>query len=147
MATAILLLVGLLSPQVALGWSPTNVDSQASISRSGDLKSAVPQISLGGSPTNVDSQVSISRRDALKSAAIGSAFVAKIAFADDTPQQYRYEVRDRNNNKDAVIREDFWYTKGVTPPRRLNSPLVLDNPQWNTFGCKIKNISRGFFVL
>lgn len=28
------------------------------------------------------------------------------ALADD---DYKYELRDRNKNKDALIREDYWY--------------------------------------
>jgi len=48
--------------------------------------------------------------------------------------QYRFENRDRDMNKQAVIREDFWYAKGIAPPRQLNSPILLDDPKWNAFG-------------
>lgn len=116
MTRQILIVTGLLLPQLCQGWTP-NTDSSA-----------------------------VSRRDALTStatAAFGSAFLLPPnlpAFAADesqsqsVAQQYRYETRDRKMNDDAVIREDFWYTKGVSPPRKLNSPLILDDPKWNAFG-------------
>lgn len=45
-----------------------------------------------------------------------------------------YENRDRRSNKDAVIREDYYYMMGKAPPRLLNGPLRMDDPQWNAFG-------------
>ena len=92
--------------------------------------------SLAWTTPNLETQSSVSRRDALQSAVFGSAMVLvpNLALAEESQNQYRYEIRDRNNNKDAIIKEDFWYTKGVTPPRKLNSPLVLDDPKWNAFG-------------
>ena len=44
--------------------------------------------------------------------------------------------RDRNSNKDAIIREDYWYMMGKTPPRRLPPGALAqaDDPQWNAFG-------------
>jgi hypothetical protein len=48
---------------------------------------------------------------------------------------YPYESRDRQNNKDALIRDDYWYMMGKTPPRRMGEGMMKsDNPQWNTFG-------------
>jgi hypothetical protein len=44
------------------------------------------------------------------------------------------ELRNRNNNKDAVIRDDYWYLLGKTPPRLLTRSLQGDDPQWNAFG-------------
>lgn len=96
----------------------------------------LPQFSLGWTPA------SISRREAfasVASATFGSAFLTtgpSPAFADDTTAapEYRFEKRDRNMNKDAVIKEDYWYNKGVTPPRLLNNAIVLDDPKWNSFG-------------
>ena len=82
---------------------------------------------------------SISRRSALTTAANAAAFVLTTApsttnAVEDTPKQYAFEKRDRDGNKNAVIREDYWYSTGITPPRQLNSPLVLDDPKWNSFG-------------
>lgn len=40
---------------------------------------------------------------------ISSAGAAK---ADDAPVVYQYENRDQNSNKDAIIREDYWWMMG-----------------------------------
>lgn len=45
-----------------------------------------------------------------------------------------YENRDRKSNKDALVREDYWFMMGKTPPRLLNGPLKADNPDFNAFG-------------
>jgi hypothetical protein len=47
---------------------------------------------------------------------------------------YNYEGRDRQSNRDAVIREDYWYMTGRVPPRLLDGPVLPDDPQWNAFG-------------
>jgi len=48
---------------------------------------------------------------------------------------YRYETRDRNKNKDALIREDYWYFSGRRPPRRLDiDAFPADDPTWNAWG-------------
>ena len=53
---------------------------------------------------------------------------------------YDYENRDRKSNKDALIREDYWYMMGKTPPRLLNGPIQQDDPQFNAFGsCLTQN--------
>jgi len=44
------------------------------------------------------------------------------------------ENRDRKNNKDALIREDYWFQTGKLPPRLLTTSLQGDDPQWNAFG-------------
>ena len=52
-----------------------------------------------------------------------------------TQPSYAFETRDRKGNKDAVIREDYWYMTGKLPPRLLtNSLQKADDPQWNAFG-------------
>jgi hypothetical protein len=58
------------------------------------------------------------------------------ANADDAQSDpYRYENRDRNKNKDALIREDYWYFSGRRPPRRLDiNALPADDPTWNAWG-------------
>ena len=45
-----------------------------------------------------------------------------------------FENRDRKNNQQAVIRDDYWYIMGKTPPRQLLVPLQGADPQWNAFG-------------
>lgn len=80
----------------------------------------------------------VSRREALSSA-IG-ALVAGTTTLTMNPSMTAaavagdYENRDRKSNKDAIIREDYYYLMGKTPPRSLNGPLRLDDPQWNAFG-------------
>lgn len=83
----------------------------------------------------------LSRRGILTTTASAAAFFLTTAPAtadEDKPvvnkKTYAYEKRDREGNKNAVIREDYWYSTGITPPRQLNSPLVLDDPKWNSFG-------------
>lgn len=52
--------------------------------------------------------------------------------------------RDRKGNKDGLIREDYWYMTGKLPPRRLESALKGDDPQWNAFGsCESKVKGEG----
>ena len=46
-----------------------------------------------------------------------------------------YRNRDRKNNKSALVREDYWFLMGKTPPRALESSLAQsDNPEFNAFG-------------
>ena len=46
-----------------------------------------------------------------------------------------YENRDRNKNKDALIREDYWYFSGKKPPRRLDiDAFPANDPTWNAWG-------------
>lgn len=54
--------------------------------------------------------------------------------ATPTPTPFAFENRDRKNNQQAVIREDYWYMMGKTPPRQLRAPLQGADPQWNAFG-------------
>jgi len=54
------------------------------------------------------------------------------SFAADV--RGKYENRDRQGNKDAVIREDYYWMMGKTPPRSLKGALRMDDPQWNAFG-------------
>jgi len=56
------------------------------------------------------------------------------ADAADEEASFAFESRDRNMNKRAVIREDYWYIFGRTPPRKLSTPLQGSDPQWNAFG-------------
>lgn len=46
-----------------------------------------------------------------------------------------YATRDRNGNRGAVIRDDYWFISGKVPPRILGGPLRETNaPQFNAFG-------------
>jgi hypothetical protein len=83
-----------------------------------------------------DSNTQVSRRQvfssattaALVGAAITGNSLPSLAFSGD------YENRDRRSNKDAVIREDYYWMMGKTPPRSLKGALRMDDPQWNAFG-------------
>ena len=61
------------------------------------------------------------------------------AFAEDPAANsmatFKYEDRDRKSNKEALIREDYWYFSGKKPPRRLNiDAFPADDPTWNAWG-------------
>jgi hypothetical protein len=75
----------------------------------------------------------ISRRQAITSAAFGVVALPQTGARAEVPA-LPYESRDRKGNKGAVIAQDYWYVLGQTPPRRLNGPVRLDDPQWNAFG-------------
>jgi hypothetical protein len=48
---------------------------------------------------------------------------------------FDYATRDRNGNRGAVIRDDYWFISGKVPPRILGGPLRETNaPQFNAFG-------------
>lgn len=95
------------------------------------------------------SSLSISRRHALASmASVSVPFLqAPSSFAADndasSSPDFSYEARDRKGNKEAVIREDYWYMMGRTPPRRLDAPLRGDEPKWNAFGSCSSSESGG----
>ncbi len=74
----------------------------------------------------------ITRRAAIAGAASASAIFLPTnllpAIAADE-NLYKYENRDRNKNKDALIREDYWYFSGKRPPRRLSiDAFPTDDP-------------------
>lgn len=74
----------------------------------------------------------LSRRQAIASATAGVLGVPSLVLADETTSAY--EFRGRNYKQDAVIREDYYYMMGKSPPRLLTGPIALDDPQWNAFG-------------
>lgn len=80
----------------------------------------------------------LSRRNLFGTAVAG--VFPLVAVADDTDlQSGKYELRDRKSNKDALVREDYYYMMGKTPPRALGGPLAMDDPQFNAFGsCETK---------
>lgn len=47
---------------------------------------------------------------------------------------YDYENRDRNKNKQALIRDDYWYFTNRLPPRRFDPNVVIDDPKYNAWG-------------
>jgi hypothetical protein len=89
----------------------------------------------------------VSRRFAMNtvSLAVTTSCCKGVSWAEnETLSPFVFEKRDRQNNKDAVIRDDYWYTTGRTPPRKLEVSLVLDDPQWNSFGsCETSGANGG----
>ena len=87
-----------------------------------------------------------SRRKAIESlfgTAAGCFLSNSPVMAEDDPP-YQYQTRDRNKNKDALIREDYWYFSGKRPPRRLNiDDFPANDPTWNTWGECTKSESTG----
>jgi hypothetical protein len=84
-------------------------------------------------------QSNISRRKAITTATSGLIALPLICNADEAAATYKYESRDRFSNKAAIVREDYYYMMGSSPPRLLRGPLRLDDPQWNAFGsCETK---------
>ena len=74
----------------------------------------------------------LSRREAIATSSASLVLFPFLSFADDT--DFQYEFRDRGSNKATVIREDYYWMMGKTPPRLLNGPIKVDDPQWNAFG-------------
>jgi hypothetical protein len=69
------------------------------------------------------------------SASTAAATMSPVETATTASSDYfPFESRDRKGNKNTVIREDYWYMMGKTPPRQLLSPLKGDNPQFNAYG-------------
>lgn len=71
--------------------------------------------------------------DALAEAAAALSPVA-VETATTASDYFPFESRDRKGNKKTVIREDYWYMMGKTPPRQLLGPLKGDNPHFNAYG-------------
>lgn len=88
-----------------------------------------------------------SRRTAMKTlfgtaAACFLPYYSPVMAEDDSP--YQYQTRDRNKNKEALIREDYWYYSGKRPPRRLNiDDFPANDPTWNAWGECTKSESTG----
>lgn len=66
---------------------------------------------------------------------IGSAlsFPSLAISSDEATDRFAYELRDRDRNKQALIREDYWYMAGKQPPRVLVG-IKADDPKWNAWG-------------
>lgn len=76
----------------------------------------------------------MNRRQALLASGGGALLWPSLGAAEE--DVYRYEDRNRNSNKQALIREDYWYMSGKAPPRKLEASLgqSFDDPKWNAFG-------------
>ena len=62
---------------------------------------------------------------------------------DDSASLDKLHFRDRKSNKGTLIREDYWFMMGKTPPRKLNGPLITDDPEFNAFGSCETSQSNG----
>lgn len=79
----------------------------------------------------------LERRDVFASLAAGAAasFPLSPALAtEDEAEAIDYRTRSRKGNKNAIIRDDYWFISGKTPPRLLAGPIKGDDPQFNAFG-------------
>jgi hypothetical protein len=76
---------------------------------------------------------------------VPSAWAAETSeiVSTTTTVSYDFHNRNRQNNAGAVIRDDYWYVLGQTPPQLLTAPLVGDDPQWNAFGSCTTSTSTG----
>jgi len=64
-----------------------------------------------------------------------SIFLSTLTAAGAPAIALEYEQRNRNGNKQAIVREDYWYMMGKAPPRRMESGIMrIDNPEYNAWG-------------
>lgn len=75
----------------------------------------------------------LDRRQAIAAATASVFAFPSISLADDNDFG-KYELRDRKSNKNALVREDYYFMMGKNPPRLLGGPLVIDDPTFNAFG-------------
>jgi hypothetical protein len=118
--------------------------SASSVSSSSLLLSrrrAIASVAVAGGvsafwPTFVSFAVAaVPSTDALSdSATAATTTLSPVETATTASDYFPFESRDRKGNKNTVIREDYWYMMGKTPPRQLLGPLKGDNPQFNTYG-------------
>lgn len=91
---------------------------------------------------NVDDDLNslLSRRDTFSfiaaAVAAGGSPSSALAASDEDNSLVLGDLhsRDRRSNKGALIREDYWFMMGKTPPRVLDGPLLADDPEFNAFG-------------
>jgi hypothetical protein len=82
----------------------------------------------------------VDRRQVIAAATTCALAFPTVALADDDDSSGRYEIRDRKSNKNALVREDYYYMMGKNPPRKLGGPLAMDDPAFNAFGsCETKS--------
>jgi hypothetical protein len=86
----------------------------------------------------LQSGTTTSRRRAFASvASSGVAFWGGLLGLDSAAfanEGLLFEKRDRESNKGALIRDDYWYMTGKIPPRLLTNSLQGDEPPFNAFG-------------
>ena len=69
---------------------------------------------------------------------------AVVGVANASSDEGDFEHRNRDGNKNALIRDDFWYFYGKRPPRVLTlETLPSDDPKWNAWGACAKSESTG----
>ena len=87
--------------------------------------------------------VAFNRREALSAMAastvsatnVFTAYISNAAEIENEEEMFAYKKRNRKRNKDAMIREDYWYMSGSQPPRKLEGLQAdFDNPKWNAWG-------------
>jgi len=87
-----------------------------------------------------DNRDQLSRRQIFGSAVNAVAvmgtwpFIANGESTEDSAPLDKLHFRDRKSNKGTLIREDYWFMMGKTPPRKLDGPLITDDPEFNAFG-------------
>lgn len=79
-------------------------------------------------------------------------FPGNVAIADDSSSPSSssldlyyipYETRDRNRNKNVIIRDDYYYMTGRLPPRILLPKVRIDDPKFNAWGACLSSESSG----
>ena len=70
-------------------------------------------------------------------------FIANAESTEDSSALDKLHFRDRKSNKGTLIREDYWFMMGKTPPRKLDGPLITDDPEFNAFGSCETSQSNG----
>lgn len=102
--------------------------------------------SLAMTPEDIDS--TLSRRKLFASTASAvltmgiSPVLANAQEVEDSTLD-KLHFRDRKSGKGTLIREDYWYMMGKTPPRKLDGPLITDDPEFNAFGSCETSQSNG----
>lgn len=96
-----------------------------------------------------DQNLVLSRRGVFGSAVSTTATIALWPFVangqsnEDSSALDKLHFRDRKSNKGTLIREDYWFMMGKTPPRKLDGPLITDDPEFNAFGSCETSQSNG----
>ena len=113
------------------------LSNAASESRAMEVKTA--------QTTAASAACSTSRRNFGVSSVVAAAATLLSPFCVPAPScwadgdDFNFEARDRKGNKEAVIRDDYWYIVSRTPPRQLKAPLVGSEMMG---GCSQKGYAR-----
>lgn len=69
---------------------------------------------------------------------------ASVSSADESNEKvYSFETRNRNRNKNALIRDDIFYFSGQIPPRKIDLNNLPPGPKWNAWGTCSNDSSTG----